>query len=866
MAQTDYVVRFTGQDNISSTVNKVKQDLTDVGKAGTTALDKINDKFNRIVNSTAPLKRQLRDIQGLMAQLNAKGLSNTDEYTRMAEEAGRLKNAISDAAAATARFSNDTMALQAGIQAFQGIAAAGTIATGVMGLFGTKNDEVQRAILKVQSALAILNGVQQIANTLNKDSVLVLKMKQIMTASNTTVTAANTASNIANTASVVANTSAQKAWNVAKAIGKAMFGDFTGLLILGAGALVTYAAVTGDATEAENEHTKALKKEKEAQETYYSTLRQEISKSVAAYNQLKSEYANLRNEHEKTEWINNNTTAFNNLGVAVNNTADADYIFNSGTNAILNSLKIRAKYAALAAKYQQIYNQALEGVPVAGDKLSQEVIEKEFGKNGGVYYNQNYGGGLFGNGKNGGTITIKGEELLRSRALKQAEENSESILKQMEEYQRQLDNQPKVLRPNAKNKPTSTIKNKGGNNTTTTSGNQNTDTYEKDKLQLQTNYNNKLIDEITYKTQLASLEKSHLDKLLKEGKATQTDVDRYGNALKAQKQLEIELDSRKEITTLQQNLNDGVISQIEYAERYANILEDVYNNNVKMGTVTDDITNNYKDAVKYVEQLKRNEELGNIKRFTPNTSDFDRAIGNVYNPATLEGIKQQMDYNEAIIKQYGAEEEAIKDIVVQQQILAEQAKALKKQQEDYNNSINLVNGYSEAINNSGNMFNNLSGALDESTKQWLNFAGQAANAIATVIPQIQKLIIAKNAEALASGTAEGAKMPFPYNLAAIASIIATIVSVFASLPKFAEGGIVGGASKYGDRVLARVNSGEMILNGKQQRNLFNAINNGDFGNGNTGQNVTFKIKGSDLYGALKNYGKIQSKVGKGFAI
>ena len=47
----------------------------------------------------------------------------------------------------------------------------------------------------------------------------------------------------------------------------------------------------------------------------------------------------------------------------------------------------------------------------------------------------------------------------------------------------------------------------------------------------------------------------------------------------------------------------------------------------------------------------------------------------------------------------------------------------------------------------------------------------------------------------------------------------------ATISQFATGGIVGGNSKSGDRVLARVNSGEMILNAAQQAQLF-AIANG----------------------------------------
>ena len=50
---------------------------------------------------------------------------------------------------------------------------------------------------------------------------------------------------------------------------------------------------------------------------------------------------------------------------------------------------------------------------------------------------------------------------------------------------------------------------------------------------------------------------------------------------------------------------------------------------------------------------------------------------------------------------------------------------------------------------------------------------------------------------------------------------------------FANGGIVGGASFSGDRMTANVNSGEMIINRKQQAALWDFIRNGSNGGGNT---------------------------------
>lgn len=134
-------------------------------------------------------------------------------------------------------------------------------------------------------------------------------------------------------------------------------------------------------------------------------------------------------------------------------------------------------------------------------------------------------------------------------------------------------------------------------------------------------------------------------------------------------------------------------------------------------------------------------------------------------------------------------------------------------------------------------------ANSDSIGQWaINSIGN----IAQMIIQLQSL-------ATAQGVASAAALPFPANLGAIATIIATVASIFSSLPKFADGGIVGGSSFYGDKLLARVNSGEMILNKKQQAALYGMTG---------GSEITLgvsRIQGADLYLSLKNY---MSKTGK----
>ena len=124
----------------------------------------------------------------------------------------------------------------------------------------------------------------------------------------------------------------------------------------------------------------------------------------------------------------------------------------------------------------------------------------------------------------------------------------------------------------------------------------------------------------------------------------------------------------------------------------------------------------------------------------------------------------------------------------------------------------------------------------------------------------------ESGEAIAGATASGASMPFPYNLIAIALGVAAVIAALASIGKFAGGGIVRGKTTMGDYNLARVNGGEMILNSRQQNNLFKAIDSGNLGSNNNELSAKIKIQGSDMYLLLKNYSKEKSKLGKNIGI
>lgn len=187
---------------------------------------------------------------------------------------------------------------------------------------------------------------------------------------------------------------------------------------------------------------------------------------------------------------------------------------------------------------------------------------------------------------------------------------------------------------------------------------------------------------------------------------------------------------------------------------------------------------------------------------------------------------------------------------------------VKEFAEQYKKSMQTVSEYSQVLNGVGSIFNALGSTMDENGQQWMQFAGTVAQSVARMLPQLMSLVIGNEAAAMAEGTASSAGLPFPANLVAIASIIAELIAVFASIPKFADGGIIGGNTSIGDYNIARVNSGEMIMNGSQQKRLFNILdgNAGMISSGSTGGQVEFKIKGTELVGVINNVNKKRSKL------
>lgn len=147
----------------------------------------------------------------------------------------------------------------------------------------------------------------------------------------------------------------------------------------------------------------------------------------------------------------------------------------------------------------------------------------------------------------------------------------------------------------------------------------------------------------------------------------------------------------------------------------------------------------------------------------------------------------------------------------------------------------------------GSIMSMVNGTTAAGSEGWLQWMNNVVHATSAAIVAIRQVVAAKTEEGVvAAGASAAASGPWGWLM--IAPAIMSAIAAFGSIPKFAQGGIIGGSSFTGDKLLARVNSGEMILNQNQQGKLLAMT---------SGQNVRVsgdvRLNGKDIYISLRNY-------------
>jgi hypothetical protein len=116
--------------------------------------------------SVGSLKKQLREAQNEVMTLADKFGATSKEAIEAAKRAGELKDRIGDAKALTDAFNPDAK-FKSLTASLSGVAGAFGAIQGAMALFGVESEDVQKTLLKVQSAMAISQGLQSVGESID---------------------------------------------------------------------------------------------------------------------------------------------------------------------------------------------------------------------------------------------------------------------------------------------------------------------------------------------------------------------------------------------------------------------------------------------------------------------------------------------------------------------------------------------------------------------------------------------------------------------------------------------------------------------------------------------------------------------------
>lgn len=273
-----------------------------------------------------------------------------------------------------------------------------------------------------------------------------------------------------------------------------------------------------------------------------------------------------------------------------------------------------------------------------------------------------------------------------------------------------------------------------------------------------------------------------------------------------------------------------------------------------------DGTEKLQDAIKQVDTSSKKLTFETLKK---DVKDLKKEM----NESLYSGIKDMASSSDRVVSAFRSLNEVMSDV---------DSSGWERIMAIWNAIVSTIDSFSsivKTIENITELTNKLSGAenkqkgLAQGALETVGSKGLeiAANQTATQLElqSSKKKTEAATAEMVAKSTAAYAGIPFAGVGLATAqiAIMYAMIEAAKSSPGFNTGGIYRGGTLTGDKGLARLNKGEMILNMTQQANVFDAINSGNLGrSGSSSVTIGFdRVRGSDIYLSLKNYMKSTGK-------
>ena len=229
----------------------INQDI-DANKRNIKTIQQSVNQYNALSGAGVKMRQQLMAMREEMTRMAEAGDTTSARFIELADQASTLSDTLGDAQAVITLLASDTKNLDAAMQVGGGLVGTFNAATSAMALLGGESEELQQAFLKVQAAMALLQGVQQVMTVLDKRSAanvvirtaaikLLNKVKGQQAATETATTATTTTDTAAQNANTIAtkmSTAAIKAKDVAmKILNKTILANPVMWLVAGLAAL-----------------------------------------------------------------------------------------------------------------------------------------------------------------------------------------------------------------------------------------------------------------------------------------------------------------------------------------------------------------------------------------------------------------------------------------------------------------------------------------------------------------------------------------------------------------------------------------------------------------------------------------------------
>jgi hypothetical protein len=133
-------------------------------KEATKNIDLLSRSFEDAYGEIQPLSGRMGELEDQLYELANAGKQGTEEFKILSQEVGRMKKTIQQTDAQVDGLAMTTSQKLGG--ALGGVTSGFELVQGAMGAMGAESENVQKALLKVQSAMAIAQGVQGIKESI----------------------------------------------------------------------------------------------------------------------------------------------------------------------------------------------------------------------------------------------------------------------------------------------------------------------------------------------------------------------------------------------------------------------------------------------------------------------------------------------------------------------------------------------------------------------------------------------------------------------------------------------------------------------------------------------------------------------------